>query len=65
MLESVGAPLEIGSLGIRPEHFDQIAGAACSAARLVRNNPAAMTPDTVRRLLARAVAGDRSWWEAP
>ena len=65
MLELVGAPLAIGSLGIKPKHFDQIANAACSATRLVRNNPAAMTPDAVRSLLSRAVAGDRSWWTTP
>jgi alcohol dehydrogenase class IV len=65
MIESVGAPLEIASFGVRQEHFDQIAQGAVSATRLVRNNPAAMTPDSVRALLARAAAGDRSWWPAP
>lgn len=65
MLASVGTPLEIASLGVTPAHFDQIANAAVSATRLVRNNPAPMTPDGVRAVLARAVQGDRSWWELP
>lgn len=65
MIASVGAPLDIAALGVGAAQFDQIATAAVSAARLVRNNPAPMTPDSVRALLARAVAGDRSWWEAP
>ena len=65
LLASVGVPLEIATLGVTPDHFDQIATAAVSATRLVRNNPAAMTAESVRALLARAVAGDRSWWEKP
>jgi alcohol dehydrogenase class IV len=65
MLAAVGTPLEIASLGVTSGNFDQIATAAVSAKRLVRNNPAPMTPDSVRALLARAVAGDRSWWAVP
>jgi len=65
MIAAVGAPLEIASLGVREEHFDRIAKAAVSATRLVRNNPAPMTPDSVRAVLARAVAGDRTWWTTP
>ncbi len=31
MIAAVGAPVEIASLGVREEHFDQIAKAAVSA----------------------------------
>lgn len=65
LLASVGAPLEIGSLGVCEEHFAQIAASSVLATRLVLNNPAPMTKDSVRALLARAVAGDRDFWDSP
>ncbi|WP_235992840.1 iron-containing alcohol dehydrogenase [Brucella daejeonensis] len=65
MLTEVGAPIEIASLGVTPADFDQIAQFSVTATRLVLNNPAPMTPDTVRALLTRAYAGDRGWWEKP
>lgn len=65
LLEATGTPLEIASLGIEPAHFEQIATSSVKAARLVLNNPAPMTVDSVTALLGRAHAGDRSWWEAP
>lgn len=65
MLSEVGAPLEIASLGVTPADFDQITTASVKATRLVLNNPGPMTPETVRAVLARAYAGDRSWWEKP
>lgn len=64
LLAAVGVPPDIGALGVAPEHFEPIARGAVAAARLVRNNPAPMTPDTVRALLTRAAAGDRGWWDA-
>jgi alcohol dehydrogenase class IV len=64
LLASVGVPPDIGALGVAPEHFDRVAQGAVSAVRLVRNNPAPMTLDTVHALLARAAAGDRGWWDA-
>lgn len=62
LLEAVGAPLELATLGVTEEHFDQIAESAVSARRLVLNNPAELTADLVKALLAKGVAGDRSWW---
>ncbi|MGZ9810261.1 iron-containing alcohol dehydrogenase [Pseudoroseicyclus sp. H15] len=64
LLQAVAVPADIGTLGVEEAHFDAIAKGAVSAARLVRNNPAPMTTDSVRALLARATSGDRSWWEA-
>ena len=65
LLAAVGAPLEIGSLGVGPQHFAQIAAAAVTATRLVRNNPAPMTEESVRAVLARALSADRTWWQRP
>jgi alcohol dehydrogenase class IV len=65
LLAAAGAPLDLASLGIEEQHFDQIAKAAVSARRLVINNPAPLTEEAVRALLARGVAGDRSWWTTP
>ena len=65
LLEATGTPLEIASLGIEPAHFNQIATSSVKAARLVLNNPAPMTVESVTALLGRAVAGDRNWWKKP
>lgn len=65
LLETAGIPLEIASLGIGPAHFKQIATSSVKATRLVLNNPAPMTIDSVTALLTRAVSGDRSWWDKP
>lgn len=65
LLDAVGCPLDLAALGVTPQHFDQIATSSVQATRLVLNNPAPMTPDSVKALLARAVAADRSWWDRP
>lgn len=62
LLAAAGVPGDIASLGITPEHFQQIAEASVLATRLVLNNPAPMTPESVTALLQRAHAGDRSAW---
>jgi alcohol dehydrogenase class IV len=65
LLAAVGAPLDIGTLGVTQEHFDRIANAAVTAARLVRNNPAPMDRASVHAVLVRAASADRTWWERP
>jgi alcohol dehydrogenase class IV len=65
LLEKTGTPLELKSLGIEPRHFAQIASSSVKAKRLVLNNPGPMTEEAIERLLARGVANDRSWWDAP
>ncbi|WP_298493224.1 iron-containing alcohol dehydrogenase [uncultured Maritimibacter sp.] len=62
LLENVGSPTELKSLGVAEEHFDQIAALAVKATRLVLNNPAPLTEANIKTLLARGVANDRSWW---
>lgn len=62
LLDDVGVPRDIKSIGIAPDHFDQIARSSVLARRLVLNNPAPMTEQSVKALLELAHAGDRSWW---
>lgn len=64
LLASAGVPADIAALGVRPDHFPQIAKSSVLATRLVLNNPAPMTPETVTALLTRAHDGDRSAWGA-
>ncbi len=65
LLAAAGAPLNLRDIGVKPEHFDQLAAAAMKATRLTVNNPREMTEEAVRGILARGHADDRSWWETP
>lgn len=65
LLEAAGCPLDIAALGVNPAQFDQIAASSVQATRLVLNNPAPMTEESVKALLARAMAADRGWWDRP
>lgn len=65
LLEAAGAPLNLRDLGVRPEHFDQIAAQAMTATRLTVNNPRKMTEEAVAALLRRGYDDDRSFWDAP
>ncbi|WP_109479813.1 iron-containing alcohol dehydrogenase [Paraburkholderia sp. C35] len=63
LLETVGAPLDLKSIGIRPEHFEAIASQSMQATRLIANNPRALTHEAVVAMLQKGYDGDRSWWE--
>jgi alcohol dehydrogenase class IV len=65
LLAAVGAPLELMSIGVTPEHFGRVAAQSLKASRLVLNNPAPMTEESVTALLRRGYANDRSWWTQP
>lgn len=65
LLAEAGAPLNLRDLGVKPEHFQQIAAAAMKATRLIVNNPREMTQEAVAGILARGHADDRSWWDTP
>lgn len=65
LLGEAGAPLNLRDIGVKPEHFKQIAAAAMKATRLTVNNPREMTEEAVLGILARGHADDRSWWETP
>jgi len=65
LLATVGAPLELKSIGVTPDHFTQVAAQSLKASRLVLNNPGPMTEASVTALLRRGYADDRSWWAEP
>ncbi|WP_137932343.1 iron-containing alcohol dehydrogenase [Mesorhizobium comanense] len=65
LLATVGTPLNLRDIGLRPEHFQQVARQSMLASRLVVNNPGPMSEDAVAALLARGYNDDRSWWERP
>ena len=65
LLATVDAPLELKSIGVTPDHFDQVAAQSLKATRLLLNNPAPMTEENVAALLKRGYEDDRSWWAQP
>ncbi len=65
LLATVGAPLELKAIGVTPDRFGQVAEQSLKASRLVLNNPAPMTKETVTALLKRGYDDDRSWWTQP
>ena len=65
LLAIAGAPLNLADLGLRPEHFAQVATAAMKAKRLTVNNPREMTEAAVHGLLRRGYDDDRGWWDTP
>jgi alcohol dehydrogenase class IV len=65
MLAEAGTPPDLKAIGVKPEHFAQIAKQSMLASRLVLNNPGPMSEVAVTTLLARGYAGDRTWWPQP
>ncbi|PBC35599.1 alcohol dehydrogenase [Rhodococcus sp. ACS1] len=62
ILESIGAPTDLKTLGLSPDDFDTVANQALLATRLTANNPRDLDHAAVRFILERGWAGDRSWW---
>jgi alcohol dehydrogenase class IV len=65
LLAAVGAPLDLRAIDVKPEHFATVAASSLKASRLVANNPAPMTEESVAALLRRGYDDDRSWWTEP
>lgn len=63
ILATLGAPLDLKTLGLSPDDFGFVADQAMLATRLTANNPRELTRELVVAVLERAYAGDRSWWE--
>lgn len=63
LLEALGAPLDLKTLGLSPDDFGYVADQAMLATRLTANNPRELTRDLVVEILERGYANDRSWWE--
>jgi alcohol dehydrogenase class IV len=63
ILETLGAPLDLRTLGLNPADFDFVAKQAMLATRLTANNPRELTTGSVVSILERGYDGDRSWWQ--
>jgi alcohol dehydrogenase class IV len=63
ILQTLGAPLDLRTLGLAPSDFDFVAKQAMLATRLTANNPRELTTDSVVSILQRGYDGDRSWWQ--
>ncbi|SCX22217.1 iron-containing alcohol dehydrogenase [Mycolicibacterium fluoranthenivorans] len=63
ILETLGAPLDLRTLGLTPQDFDFVAKQAMLATRLTANNPRELTTESVVAILERGYDGDRSWWQ--
>ena len=63
LLEALGAPLDLKTLGLSPDDFSLVADQAMLASRLTANNPRDLTKDLVVAILERGYANDRAWWE--
>lgn len=63
ILETLGAPLDLRTLGLAPADFDFVAEQAMLATRLTANNPRQLTTESVVAILQRSYDGDRSWWQ--
>lgn len=62
ILATLGAPLDLRTLGLQPADFDYVAKQAMLATRLTANNPRELTEESVVGILERGFDGDRSWW---
>lgn len=63
ILETLGAPLDLRTLGLQPADFGFVAKQAMLATRLTANNPRELTVESVTAILERGYDGDRSWWQ--
>jgi alcohol dehydrogenase class IV len=63
ILETLGAPLDLRTLGLDPGSFEFVAKQAMLATRLTANNPRELTIESVVSILERGYEGDRSWWQ--
>ncbi len=63
ILETLGAPLDLRTLGLSESDFGFVADQAMLATRLTANNPRELTVPAIMAILERGYAGDRTWWE--
>ncbi len=62
LLETVGCPTDLKTLGLRPRDFSHVADQAMRATRLTANNPRDLTHESVVEILRRGWDNDRTWW---
>lgn len=62
LLEAVGCPTDLKTLGLKPEDFDTVAEQAMLSTRLLANNPRELSVESIRFILERGYENDRTWW---
>lgn len=62
VLDALGVPLDLKTLGLVPEHFEQVAQQSMLATRLTANNPRELTTESIISILEHGYRNDRSWW---
>lgn len=62
LLDVLGAPTDLATLGLAPRDFAYVAEQAMLATRLTANNPRPLTAEAVVAILERGYAADRGWW---
>lgn len=63
LLEAVGCPTDLKTLGLNPEDFDRVAEQAMLSTRLLANNPRELSAPAIRFILERGYENDRTWWD--
>mgnify|MGYP001585591700 CR=1 FL=1 len=62
LLETLGAPTDLTTLGLSPDDVGFVADQAMLATRLTANNPRELTREAIVAILEHGLAGDRRWW---
>jgi alcohol dehydrogenase class IV len=62
LLETVGCPTDLKTLGLDPKDFSYVTDQAMLATRLTANNPRDLTHESVVEILQRGYDNDRTWW---
>lgn len=63
LLEIIGCPTDLKTLGLEPKDFEYVAGQAMLATRLTANNPRDLTSESIVSILRHGYDADRGWWE--
>ncbi|PRB16570.1 iron-containing alcohol dehydrogenase [Microbacterium sp. MYb62] len=62
LLDALGAPTDLTTLGLSPDDVGFVADQAMLATRLTANNPRELTREAIITILEHGLSGDRSWW---
>lgn len=62
LVSTIGAPTDLGALGMTEADVAGVAKAAAASTRLIANNPRPLPAEIMEEILLRGVRGDRSWW---
>jgi alcohol dehydrogenase class IV len=63
LVSTIGAPTDLGALGMTETDVPDVAEAAAVSTRLIANNPRPLPAEVMEEILLRGVRADRSWWK--